>query len=118
MERSAPLLSDLDRERLQSALDRSDQDLTLDDVVQRVLTGEAHLWRGQDATAVTEFVTEMHIWLAGGNLKEIDKLQASAEAYCREIGVSRMTVTGMDKRWVRYLKKHGYKTEITLVKEL
>ena len=112
------LLSDLDRERLQSALDKDAQGFGLDEVEKELLSGMAQLWRSEGATAITQVAADMNIWLYAGNTNEMAELDRSAAAYARKLGLNHMIIWGGRKGWERLLKPLGYVEKTILVKEL
>lgn len=112
------LLSDTDRKRLQSALDKDAQGLDLEEVEKELLSGAAQLWKSEGATVVTQISADMNIWLYAGNTKEMLGLDKSAEAYARQLGLKHMMIWGGRKGWKRILKPLGYIEKTILVKEL
>jgi hypothetical protein len=88
---------------------------TIEDAQAAVLEGRALLWPGAKSAAVTEFNKDLHIWLAGGDLGELKRMEQSAEAHAREWGCDRMTIIGR-KGWERALP--GYRRVTLLVKDL
>lgn len=80
-------------------------------LVSRLLAGTAQLWLGERCAMVTEIVNgpprAIHVWLAGGELKEIVSLTPGIAAFARSMGCAEATVNGR-KGWGRALRKHGF----------
>jgi hypothetical protein len=83
---------------------------TLEDVWAGVRSGEFDFWPGEISAAVCELVEhprrrEYHVWLAGGDLSELTKMERSASAYARALGCQRITIHGR-KGWARALDNY------------
>lgn len=83
---------------------------SFDDVWRGVLAGEFHFWPGERSAAVCEVVEhprrrDYHVWLAGGDIRELTKMERSASAFARAIGCDRITLQGR-KGWARALKDY------------
>lgn len=83
-----------------------------DELVADLRAGRAQLWAGEAAAMVTQCVTDaagscLHVWLAGGDLKEILRLRPGIEAWARAQGCRRITIDGR-KGWARVLRSRGY----------
>jgi hypothetical protein len=82
------------------------------------------LW--QDAPTETVVITqpvwpeEMNTFLYAGSMRPMGALIASCEAWCREVGIKRMTVTDARKGWARVLGEFEYRDigDGVLMKEL
>lgn len=74
----------------------------LSDVLEAIESGQAHLWPGERSAAVCERVTTYHVWLAGGDLRELQAMERAAEAWARGNGCDRMSIIGR-KGWARAL---------------
>lgn len=82
------------------------------DLLADLTYGRAQLWAGERAALVTECVEDalgpcLHVWLAGGDLKEIMMLKPGIEAWGRGRGCERVTLDGREG-WARVLRRHGY----------
>jgi hypothetical protein len=97
---------------LQAALDR-DAAHSLEDVRAEILSGKSLLWPGRVSAAVTEQCRDLHVWLAGGDLRELRSMEQAASQWGRLNGFDRMTISGR-RGWERVLT--GYRT--MLVKDL
>jgi len=80
---------------------------SLDDVWAGVASGEFHFWPGRACAAVGELVEhpqrrDYHVWLAGGDLRELIEMERSASAFARALGCDRITIHGR-KGWARVL---------------
>lgn len=92
---------------LEPALDGSH---SLRDVWTGVATGEFHFWPGRRSAAVGELVEhprrrDYHVWLAGGDLRELIEMERSASAFAHALGCDRITLHGR-KGWARALKDY------------
>ncbi len=97
---------------LQAALEY-DQCHDLSDVKAKVLADECQFWPGLKSAIVTEVidtpkVRSLHIWLVGGDLKELvsDMLPVITD-FAKRAGCSRMSVAGR-KGWERVLLGKGF----------
>ena len=82
------------------------------DLLEDVACGRAQLWAGERAALVTQCVDDpsgrcLHVWLAGGDLKDILMLKPGIEAWARGRGCERVTLDGR-RGWARVLRAHGY----------
>lgn len=102
---------------LQAALAQSSEGFTLDDLRHEVVTGNALLWPGKDSAAVTYVrpLRAMHIWLAGGDMRELKDMSASLEHLSREHGCDAIMAGGREG-WGRALRSLGYNSYV--LKEL
>ena len=105
-------------ENLQAALDRSPGDYAIEDVLNLIQSGEVRLWPAHNSAAVTETVKAMHVWLAGGKLKELLAMLEVAENEHRARGFDQITISDARSGWARVLKARGYVERTVLVKEL
>lgn len=93
------------------------------DLLADLAGGRAQLWAGDRAALVTQCVEEplgrcLHVWLAGGDLKEIMMLKPGIEAWARGQGCVRVSLDGR-RGWARVLRRHGYTdNEIELERRL
>lgn len=96
---------------IEPALDAAGNTHTIEDVLQAVLRGDAHFWPGKRAAAVTEITQyprarAMNIWLAGGNLREIVRIERSIEQWAKALGCDRVTCAGRPG-WGRFAGEHS-----------
>jgi len=81
-------------------------------VVERVMSGEAHLWPGKNSIGVTE-VTDagrLRVWGAGGSMFELLDMLPCVEAFARALGCPAVEVLGR-KGWRRVLSNFGFRHE-------
>lgn len=102
------------RPHLEAAMARGDK-LPLDVVRGALERHDAHLWPGERSAAVCEPVKAYHVWLAGGDLRELLAMEQRASAWAQAHGFDRMTIVGRPG-WARALP--GYAYETALVKRL
>lgn len=100
---------------------------TFGDIQARWAAGQCDVWLADRAVAVTEIYRShrptLHIWLAAGDLEEIEKLRVGIEAYATGKGFARVTTSPLAQRaaaWFRATAKAaGYRPElVTFSKEL
>lgn len=102
------------RPHLEAAMARGDQ-LPLDVVRGALERHDAHLWPGERSAAVCEPVRSYHLWLAGGELRELLEMERTAAEWARSQGFDQMTIRGR-AGWGRVLA--GYSPKTYLVKRL
>lgn len=77
----------------------------------RILNGSAQLWSSPLACVVTETAhPDLHIWLAGGNLRAVLAFQTPLENWARATGCTSITVNGR-RGWDRALSPLGYERD-------
>lgn len=69
------------------------------DVVEMIMEGRAALWVGDRCAVVTQEIdlpreTQLHFWLAGGDLDEVVEIVSDVEAAAREGGITRISIIG------------------------
>lgn len=89
--------------------------LPMDRVLSALERHDAHLWPGERSAAVCEPVKAYHVWLAGGDLRELLSMERAASEWATAQGFDRMTIRGRPG-WARVLP--GYQRETMLVKRL
>ncbi|CAN5519994.1 hypothetical protein BH10PSE5_BH10PSE5_34260 [soil metagenome] len=77
-----------------------------------ILSGRAQLWAGEAAAMVTQRVCEdgvhrLHVWLGGGDLRELLAMRPGIEAWARGQGCKHITIDGR-AGWSRVLRRLGY----------
>jgi len=111
------------REWIQGALDKDDNTHSFIDVVEGVMSGHMQLWAGEKGCAVTEIVCYpnkkvLHVFLAGGKLKEITDMHEDAVKWAKAQGCVGMTIVGR-KGWKKVFQNEGWKEKhMVLAKEL
>lgn len=104
------------RKYIEDALEYSGGTHTFDDVAAGVLKGEFQLWHHDNAAIVTEIVVyprlkDLHFFLAGGNLDELQQMTPIIEDWGRSVGCTRVSLAGR-KGWQRtFLKDRGYEPQ-------
>lgn len=87
-----------------------------DEVLNELLCGRAQLWAGEDAAVVTLCFAEpptMHVWLAGGRMRDVLALFPGAVAWARPLGLKEMTCLGRPG-WKRALRALGFEGDAVL----
>lgn len=94
---------------LMPAIERAGEGYTLEDVEREVSEGRAIFWPGEHAAAVTcvHEVKAMHIWAAGGDMRELMRMESSLETLSRQIDCHLMMAGGRDG-WARALRPLGW----------
>lgn len=92
----------------------TDAALTADDLWARVLSGHAQFWPGPTSVMVTTLHHDergrfIHVWLGGGNLRDLLAVQPGVEAWARTQGCTFASIDGR-KGWARALKRSGFNT--------
>lgn len=99
---------------LRAALEYAGGTHTLDDVRAGVASGYMQLWPAPRGCAVTEIVVypqskALHIFLAAGELDQLQDMFDSAAAWGRDQGCDRITLSGR-VGWKRTLEPLGWGT--------
>lgn len=108
---------------IDSALVYSGGTHVFEDVAEAVHAGKMQLWPADDACMITEIAAYprkkiLHGFLAGGNMKTIEKMRGDAEKWAELQGCSAVSIAGR-AGWERVFKKYGWELAHTvLVKEL
>ena len=104
------------RKYIEDALEYSGGTHTFDDVAAGVLSGDFQLWHKDNSAIVTEIVVyprlkDLHFFLAGGNLDELQQMTPIIEDWGKSVGCTRVTLAGR-KGWQRtFLKDRGYEPQ-------
>lgn len=109
---------------IEAALKHAGKTHEVSDVLDQILAGNLQLWPGESSVVVTEINTypqrrTMNYFLAGGNLKELQRMVPDLEKWAISVGCSGVTLTGR-KGWLRsFLKDSGYsEVWVVMAKEL
>ncbi len=94
------------------------------DVAAGIAEGHFQMFCGGDSIAITEIneypkAKDCHVFLAGGNLQELEVVTARIEQWARSIGCTRVTLAGR-KGWERtFLAERNYRPRwYVMAKEL
>ena len=81
------------------------------EVVGELATGRAQIWGGRESALITQLVTAdeplVHVWLGGGDMRELMALQPGVEAWGRAQGAKALWINGR-KGWARALRRNGF----------
>lgn len=109
---------------IEAALEYSQGTHTADDVLEQISTGELQLWPGQNSVVVTQIITfprkkVLHIFLAGGNQKELKEMDPYVVQWAKDQGCTALTFTGR-LGWSRSeMRDIGFKqTHVMMSKEI
>lgn len=97
---------------------------TIEDVEQRIDSGECQVWFGRTSCLVTTIETHpngkvLNVLYGGGNLSEMmDDMEPNLCAFARDIGCN--AIMGLGRRgWDRICSKHGYQFAwVAMIKRL
>jgi hypothetical protein len=107
------------RAQLEAALVYSGGTHTADDVIEMCEAGRLQHWLGPSSVIVTEILhypqhSVCNVFLAGGNLAEIEAMTPGIEEWARAQGCARMAFTGR-KGWERtFLADRGYEGKLVV----
>ena len=101
---------------IQDALDLGDTH-NAEDIFMGILKKEYELWTADNSAIVTQVIhfprkIVLHLFLAGGNLKELEKLYREIEQWAHFQGISKITLDGRPG-WERsFLRGYNFKTKV------
>ena len=101
------------RHHVAAALEYSGGTHKIEDIAEGIRRGQFQLWPGKNSVVVTEIIVypqlkDLHYFLAGGDLDELQLMRPIIESWGKEIGCSRVSLAGR-KGWERtFLKGEGY----------
>lgn len=108
-----PAIEDYTR-HIEAALKYGDDSFTLEDVLEMVRNKQLQFWPGTASVILTEIQEYprqrvLNVFLAGGNLAEIEAMAPGIEAWAREVeGCTSMLFTGREG-WERtFLTRTGW----------
>lgn len=111
-------------ELVQSAIDQSNEDYQLLEVLEEIVSGRSVLFQGERSILVANLhkhneTLTAHGWLGAGDLDELTThIMPQAQAWATAQGATRMTITGR-RGWVRALKNGGFSEEsVTVGKDI
>jgi hypothetical protein len=95
-------------------------DGSLEEVRADIASGQAQFWPGKASVAITreniDPARELVLWLVGGDLRELMRMERSWEAFARQRGHDRIVAEVARPGWQPVLKRLGYR--VVMVKEL
>ena len=107
-----------------AALEYSQGTHTAEDVLNQISTGDLQLWPGKDSVVVTQLITfprkkVLHVFLAGGNQKELKEMDPYVVQWAKEQGCTALTFTGR-MGWARSeMREIGFETtHVMMSKEI
>ena len=123
------LVRDFDRCRpwIEKALTYAEGIYDTEDVLLRLLKGEAELWPAENCFVITEMVQYpqarlMNFFLAGGetgSMEELERMLSSLEGFARDHKCDAVTLSGRPGWMKSFLASSGYRRQsVTMVKEL
>ena len=108
---------------IEDALEYSGGTHVFADIVAGCVSGNMQLWPAERACMVTELVVfpqkkVVNVFLAGGDLDQIEDMQESIAQWARQQGCTAATISGRPG-WTKVLKSTGWKPlHVTLSREL
>ena len=120
-----PVFFELERCKkwIEDALEYSGGTHDFKDIVDGVISGNMHLWSGDNSCTVTLFTvypkkTLLHVFLAGGDLDEILEIEKSMVDFAKQNGCDGLTLSGR-VGWKKVLRDIGWNEQfLTLKKEI
>ena len=109
-------------DNIQKALNFGGNVYTIEDVEELIATGKAQVWPGQDSVIVTEIISypqakHLHLFLAGGNLDELEAMLPEILDWGREQGCTRASLSGR-RGWERsFLRDQGWKPNLVIMEK-
>jgi hypothetical protein len=105
------------RKWIEAALKYSGGTHDFGDVASAIAMGKMQLWPNTNGCAVTEILVYpkkkvLHVFLAGGKMRDIVEMHYPAAEWGRQQGCTAMSIAGR-KGWQRVLKKLGYDHQFT-----
>jgi hypothetical protein len=112
------------RHQIEAALAFADDSHSFEDIKRSVEKGELQFWPGFSSVIITEIVQvpryrALNLFLAGGNIPELQAMLPELEQFAQSIGADRVTLNGR-KGWLRsFLVHEGYaEKSVVLEKKL
>ena len=116
-------MNELERCRgwIEAALEYGGGTHLFEDIAEAVTEGRMQLWPAKDSCLVTEITSYprkkvLHVFLAGGDLKEILAMRQSVVQWGIAQGCESITMTGR-KGWVKVLQNEGCKSQLVLLEK-
>lgn len=109
-------------DNIQKALNLGGDVYTIADVEQMIAEGKAQVWPGEDSVIVTEVIDyprarHLHLFLAGGNLEELEAMLPEILDWGREQGCNRATLSGR-RGWERsFLRDQGWRPNLVIMEK-
>lgn len=105
------------RAEIESAMEYQEGTHTFDDIVSMVLQGRLRVFEYEQSIALTEILEypqqkHYHVFIAGGNLKELMSHHEDLIVAAKEAGCVKLTISGR-KGWLRVLEPLGWKEQYT-----
>lgn len=104
---------------IEAALEHDNGGYLYEDVERLVAEGEFQLWPGAHSVIITQIINFprkriAHVFLAAGNLAEIERMTPALEAWSKEKGCVGVEMIGR-RGWERtFLSRSGYKSQAVL----
>jgi hypothetical protein len=101
------------RHHVVAALEYSGGTHGIEDIAEGLETGRFQLWPAENSVIVTEIIVyprlkNLHFFLAGGDLDEIQLMRPLIEQWGKNMGCTRVSLAGR-KGWAKtFLKDEGY----------
>lgn len=103
-------------EYLQKALDLGDTH-NAEDILKGLLDKQYELWTSDNSAIITQVIRYprrivLHLFLAGGNLQELEKLYREIETWSHSQGVTKITLDGRPGWTKSFLTGYNFKTQV------
>lgn len=109
---------------IEAALEHAHGTFTINSVFEDLINGHAILWPGENSAIVTQTIDYpskkiLHLFLAGGNLLDLQGLYKEVEVYAKSIGCQGITLTGRPGWAKSFLIDEDFKVrEVQMYKEI
>lgn len=103
------------RHLLEAALAHEGVGRSVEDVLERIKSGDAQMWAGKAAFHITEIIIypnrkTLHVWLSGGDMGELIEMAPKLMAWGKSMGCSHASIEGR-AGWERKLAPMGFKKQ-------
>lgn len=117
-------MTDLSKHKrfIEDALRQGWQGHTYEDVCRGVEEGDMQAWTSKHAIIITQIILfpkfkQFYIFLAGGNLAELEAMSPTLEAWAKEQGCKRAVLIGRPGWQRTYLARTGWRQEPVIYME-
>ena len=107
------------RKYLEAALAHEGVGRSVEDVLERIKSGDAQMWAGKAAFHITEIIIypnrkTLHVWLSGGDMGELIEMAPKLMAWGKSMGCTDATIEGR-LGWERVLAPLGFEKKAVLL---
>lgn len=107
------------RKHLEAALAHEGVGRSVEDVLEKIATGHAQMWAGENSFHITEIIVHpnrktLHVWLSGGDMQELIEMAPKLMAWGKKMGCTDATIEGR-LGWERVLAPLGFEKKAVLL---